>query len=140
MSKVAIGAMLVGAFALAMPACGGTASAKPRKGKVYKGKASWYGGHFHGRRTASGVPYNKRAMTAAHRFLPFGTIVRVTNLRNKRSVRVKINDRGPFIKGRIIDLSQRAARRLRMLRAGVVPVKVEIVKLPPPRKRKRRRR
>src|SRR5690606_13032527 len=98
---------------------------------VERGKASWYGGRFHGRRTASGERFDKHALTAAHRRLPFGTTVRVTNRRNGRSVTVRINDRGPFgRRGRIIDLSEAAARRLDMLRAGVVPVVVEVLDTP----------
>ncbi len=87
--------------------------------------ASYYGARHHGRKTASGEPFNQHALTAAHRTLPFGTRVRVTNLNNKKSVIVRINDRGPYAKGRIIDLSAQAARELNMIRAGVVPVRVE---------------
>jgi rare lipoprotein A len=91
------------------------------------GLATWYGRPFHGKRTASGRIYNMHRLTAAHRTLPFGTRVRVTNLRNQRQVTVRITDRGPFGKGRIIDLSRAAAQKLRMLRAGVVPVRLEIL-------------
>jgi rare lipoprotein A len=76
------------------------------------GKASWYGPGFHGRRTASGEKFNSHAHTAAHRSLPFGTLVRVTSQRSGRSVIVRINDRGPFIRGRIIDLSKASALAL----------------------------
>ncbi|MGL4397146.1 MAG: septal ring lytic transglycosylase RlpA family protein, partial [Hyphomicrobium sp.] len=76
------------------------------------GMASWYGGKFHGRKTANGERYNQWSMTAAHKTLPFGTRVRVTNARTGNSVVVRINDRGPFIKGRIIDLSKAAANQL----------------------------
>lgn len=89
------------------------------------GKASWYGADFHGRKTASGVPFDQHAMTAAHRTLPMGTRVRVTSLETGRAILVRINDRGPFIDGRIIDLSKRAAAELGMEEVGVVPVKVE---------------
>ncbi|MFG0584317.1 septal ring lytic transglycosylase RlpA family protein [Pseudomonas sp. zjy_9] len=89
------------------------------------GKASYYGQAHHGKRTASGERFDQRALTAAHRTLPFGTRVRVTNLNNERSVVVRINDRGPFVRGRIIDLSRAAAERLDMLRAGVVPVRLQ---------------
>ena len=92
------------------------------------GIASWYGSDFHGRKTSSGEIYNMYALTAAHKTLPFGTYVRVTNLNNKRSVKVKINDRGPFIKGRIIDLSYTAAKKIDMVESGTAKVKVEIVK------------
>ena len=90
-----------------------------------EGKASYYGAKHHGKRTASGERFNQHALTAAHRTLPFGTRVKVTNLNNDRSVVVRINDRGPHIRGRIIDLSREAADRLGMLRAGVVRVRVE---------------
>ena len=89
------------------------------------GTASWYGPGFQGRRTANGERFDQNALTAAHRTLPFGTRVRVTNLNNERSVVVRINDRGPFVRGRVIDVSRAAAVRLDMLRAGVVPVRVE---------------
>lgn len=89
------------------------------------GKASYYGDRHHGQQTASGERFDQRGLTAAHRTLPFGTRVRVINLDNGRSVVVRINDRGPFVRGRIIDLSRAAAERLDMLRAGVVPVRVE---------------
>ena len=94
------------------------------------GKASWYGGKFHGRKTASGVRFNKHSYTAAHKKLPFGTIIRVTNLRNGKDVYVRVNDRGPFIKGRILDLSLAAAEAIAFNGRGVVRVKVEIVSLP----------
>jgi rare lipoprotein A len=89
------------------------------------GKASWYGGRHHGGPTASGERFNKNAMTAAHRTFPFGTRVRVTNLKNGKTVVVRINDRGPYGPGRVIDLSEAAARELDMIEAGVVPVRVE---------------
>lgn len=76
------------------------------------GIASWYGGAFHGRRTASGERFNQNAMTAAHRTLPFGSRVRVVNLGNGKAVVVRVNDRGPFIRGRVIDLSAGAARAI----------------------------
>jgi len=91
------------------------------------GQASWYGGKHHGRPTASGEPFNQHALTAAHRSLPFGSRVQVTNLRNERRVVVRINDRGPFTRGRIIDLSRGAAQQLDMLRDGVVPVQLQLL-------------
>ena len=90
-----------------------------------EGKASYYGARHHGRKTASGERFDQHALTAAHRSLPFGSRVRVTNLGNGNSVVVRINDRGPYAKGRIIDLSHKAAERLGMLRDGVVVVRVE---------------
>jgi rare lipoprotein A len=94
------------------------------------GKASWYGGHHVGRRTASGEIFTRHLRTAAHKDLPLGTKVRVTNLQNRRSVVVRINDRGPYIDGRIIDLSERAARDLGMLRQGVAEVRLETISAP----------
>lgn len=93
--------------------------------KTLEGKASWYGSRFHGRKTASGEAFDQHDLTAAHRSLPFGTRVKVTNLKNGKSVVVRINDRGPYAKGRLIDLSQAAAKRLDMLRSGVAQVRVE---------------
>jgi len=95
---------------------------------VQEGKASYYAHKFHGRTTASGEIYDENKMTAAHKTLPFGTMVRVTNLGNGKMVAVKINDRGPFVEGRIIDLSFRAAGDLDMIAAGVVKVHVEVLR------------
>ncbi|MDL2314378.1 septal ring lytic transglycosylase RlpA family protein [Desulfovibrio sp. OttesenSCG-928-C14] len=92
---------------------------------VEEGLASWYGQDFHGKQTANGERYNMHDLTAAHKILPFGTIVRVTNLDNGRSVDMRINDRGPFIDGRIIDLSYAGAQRLDMLSQGTVKVRVK---------------
>ncbi|MBX3598357.1 MAG: septal ring lytic transglycosylase RlpA family protein [Rhizobiaceae bacterium] len=86
------------------------------------GKASWYGPGFHGRSTANGERFNQSGMTAAHKHLPFGTKLRVTNKRNGKSVVVRINDRGPFIRGRVLDLSKGAAKQIGMLRSGSAPV------------------
>ena len=96
-------------------------------GQVQTRKASFYADKFEGRPTASGEKYKHARLTAAHRTLPFGTLVRVTNLSNNRSVEVKINDRGPFVKGRIIDLSKAAAKQLGFLNAGLAEVKLEVV-------------
>ncbi|MGB3509978.1 MAG: septal ring lytic transglycosylase RlpA family protein [Microcoleaceae cyanobacterium] len=93
----------------------------------FQGGASWYGPGFHGNLSASGERFNQYAMTAAHKTLPFGTKVRVTNLNNGRSAVVRINDRGPFIRGRVIDVSAAAARVLGMINSGVAPVKVEVI-------------
>lgn len=92
-----------------------------------QGKASWYGPGFAGKPTASGVPFRPSRRTAAHRTLPFGTVVRVTRTDTGEHVRVVINDRGPYAKGRVIDLSKKAAKKLDMLDAGVAPVKIEVV-------------
>ena len=89
------------------------------------GLASWYGPRFHGKLTASGEVFNQERFTAAHRTLPWGSRVKVTNLANGKSVEVRINDRGPFAKGRIIDVSRAAARALGMLQAGIAKVRIE---------------
>jgi rare lipoprotein A len=91
------------------------------------GIASWYGAEYHGLTTASGEIFDRNAMTAAHKSLDFGTWVEVTNLENGRKVRVKINDRGPFVAGRIIDLSERAADELGMRTKGLAQVSLKIV-------------
>jgi len=94
------------------------------------GVGSWYGANFHGKKTASGKRFNMHNYTAAHRSLPLGTQVRVVNLKNGRGVIVKINDRGPYIKGRIIDLSYAAAKSIGMVRSGIARVKVEVISVP----------
>lgn len=91
------------------------------------GEASWYGGKFHGRTTASGEPFDMDQLTAAHRSLPFGSRVRVTNQATKDSVVVRINDRGPYAGNRVIDLSRAAARAVRLIGPGVAPVKLEVL-------------
>ena len=96
--------------------------------KVQHGKASYYANRFHGRKTASGERYNMNAMTCAHRTLPFGTRLKVTNKSNGRSVVLKVNDRGPYSKGRIIDVSLAAAKKLRMIKRGTASVKIEVLK------------
>jgi len=94
-------------------------------GFVEYGKASWYGKEFHGRPTSSGEIYNMYGRTAAHKLLPLDTVVKVTNLTNQKTIVLPVNDRGPFVKGRVIDLSYGAARDLEMIGPGVVEVKVE---------------
>jgi rare lipoprotein A len=94
------------------------------------GIASWYGPGFHGQATASGVIYNQNQLTAAHQTLPLGTRVMVTNLSNGRAIEVSINDRGPFAKGRIIDLSHAAAESIDMIGPGTAPVRVEVIETP----------
>ncbi len=119
---------------------GGTPGAKPYTvlGKTYyplksahgfieEGVASWYGPNFHGKTTANGEIYNQFAMTAAHKILPLGTQVRVTRLDNGRSIIVRVNDRGPFVDDRIIDLSRAAATRLGMMGAGTARVRVQSI-------------
>ncbi len=107
-------------------------SNKPGKfyeGQVLEGFSSYYGKKFNGRKTASGEIFDMYKLSAAHRFLPFGTVVEVVNTENGRSVRLKINDRGPFVGDRILDLSYAAARKLDMIGSGVTYVKVRIIQL-----------
>lgn len=114
------GLMALAVLALALPF--GAAQAGVQEGVV-----SWYGDRFHGRPTASGELFDAAAMTMAHPTLPFGTKVRVTNLRNGRSVEVRVNDRGPFVGTRIADLSHAAAVTLGMMRRGLARVRIEIL-------------
>ena len=99
-------------------------------GKPETGVASWYGPGFHGRRTSNGEVYDQHRMTAAHRTLPFDTRVMVTNLDNNRSVEVRINDRGPFARRRVIDLSRSAAAAVGMIGPGTAPVRLDVVARP----------
>lgn len=99
---------------------------------VETGIASWYGAPYHNRRGSNGEVYDMNAMTAAHRTLPLGSIVRVTNLDSEKSAEVRITDRGPFIEGRIIDLSQAAAKQIGLVRKGTGRVRVEVLKTPHP--------
>ncbi len=96
-------------------------------GDIFHGNASWYGPDFHGKSTSNGETYNMYDMTAAHKTLPMNTIVKVTNKNNGKSTVVRINDRGPFVETRIIDLSNTAARNIDMIGVGTAPVKVEIL-------------
>ncbi len=129
---------VVGAALILIAGCATTASigrptpptASPRLGSEESGLASWYGRAHHGRRTASDEVFDMHALTAAHRTLPFGTRVRVTHAETGRAVEVRINDRGPWKDGRVIDLSYEAARRLGAVAAGVVPVTVRVIGLP----------
>jgi rare lipoprotein A len=107
---------------------------QPGKHWVETGVASWYGYPYHGRQTASGEVYDMEKLTAAHRSLPFGTDVKVINLDNGRKTEVKVTDRGPFVEGRIIDLSRHAARDIDMIRPGTARVRLEAdVPLEPPK-------
>jgi rare lipoprotein A len=116
----------------------GIASSRfPKKGKIVsppatpgyteEGSASWYGEPFHGRRASNGEIYDMYKLTAAHRTLPFETILRVTNLNNGKSTTVRITDRGPFVGNRIIDLSKAAAQEIESIGSGVVPVRIEVL-------------
>lgn len=110
-------------------ACGGSLR-NARMGDTQAGDACWYGRAQHGGPTASGERFNMYELTAAHRSLRMGSLVRVENLRNHQSVVVRINDRGPFTRGRIIDLSYAAAQRISMVREGVVPVRLLVMRVP----------
>lgn len=129
---MASSAWLIGATLIGTPARGqqnAEPSAAPAsRGDGLSGLAGFYHDAFHGQRTASGQPYNAGAMTAAHPTLPFGTKVKVTHVKNKRSVVVHINDRGPMQAGRVIDLSRAAAAQLHMVREGLSEVRLEVVK------------
>ena len=96
-------------------------------GYTEEGNASWYGNPFHGRRASNGEVYDMYKLTAAHRTLPFETMVRVTNLNNGKTTTVRITDRGPFVDNRIIDLSQAAAREIESIGPGIVPVRIEVL-------------
>jgi rare lipoprotein A len=130
------GFVLLALAAMFVAGCGHRAArvntplAPARIGSTETGVASWYGVPYDGRRAASGEVYDMRQLTAAHRRLPFQTWVEVTNLSNGKQVDVRINDRGPFVKGRIVDLSQAAARDIDMLRAGTARVRLKVI--PPP--------
>jgi rare lipoprotein A len=130
---------------LALAACGGShktaripipnpppASPAAHAGDTETGVASWYGIPYHGQRAASGEIYDMEKLTAAHRTLPFQTVVEVTNLDNGKRVTVRINDRGPFVKGRILDLSHAAAKQIDMLGPGTARVRLKVVQPPRP--------
>lgn len=125
-SKAARAVLIAGAlgFSLALPA---QANDKVEALQTITGSASWYGGKFHGRTTANGERYDMNELTAAHKTLPFGTKVRVTNERNGKAVVVRINDRGPFVGKRVIDLSRGAAQAVGMINQGVARVKLEVL-------------
>jgi rare lipoprotein A len=106
----------------------------PAAAGVERGKLAWYGSKFAGRKTASGQRYDPNALTMAHKTLPFGTRVKVTNLANQRSVELKVNDRGPTQADRIGDVSYAAARRLGMVRAGVIDAEVTVLAAPAAKK------
>lgn len=122
-------AALLAGILVVLPGCaGGGGEISSTAGSVQEGGASYYAHKFHGRQTASGEIYDENDMTAAHKTLAFGTTVRVTNLSNGKDVVVRINDRGPFVKGRIIDLSYKAAGKLDMISAGVIKARVEVLR------------
>lgn len=100
------------------------------KNNTQNGYASWYGGKFIGRKTASGEVFSANKLTAAHKTLPLGTIIKVTNIKTKSVVTVKVNDRGPFKPNRIVDLSPSAARKIGVHKVGVMPIKLEVISTP----------
>lgn len=105
-----------------------TSPQTPASGQhIGSGKASYYGGQHHNKQTANGERFDQRALTAAHRSLPFGSTIKVTNPRNGKSVIVRINDRGPFVRGRIIDLSKAAFEKIASTQAGVIQVRLDRV-------------
>ena len=110
-------------LALLLSACGTSKSTFTQSGQ-----GSYYADKFAGRPTASGTPYRPGKLTAAHNTLPFGTKIRVTNTRTGRSVKVVVNDRGPHVKGRIVDVSKKAARKIGLTQAGVAPVQLKVVR------------
>ncbi len=116
---------LLGACALLSLLAGCASHDIDPRGYDQTGNASYYGARHHGKRTASGEPFDQHGLTAAHRQLPFGTRVLVTNLSNNQSVVVRINDRGPHTRGRLIDLSRQAAEQLGMLSSGTAKVRVQ---------------
>src|SRR5215470_15682623 len=120
----------VGLVVLLAQACSLFRSTPPVVGGRQEGIASWYGPGFHGRRTANGEIYDQYELTAAHQTLPLGTRVMVTSLANGRSVEVRINDRGPFVGGRVIDLSYAAASVIDMIGPGTAMVRVEVLDAP----------
>jgi len=113
--------------AAAHPKHAKTPQAPAPVGYTEEGNASWYGNPFHGRRASNGEVYDMYKLTAAHRTLPFETMVRVTNLNNGKTTTVRITDRGPFVDNRIIDLSQAAAREIESIGPGIVPVRIEVL-------------
>jgi rare lipoprotein A len=133
-------AMLTGCGAGAESTAAGRGAEAPKSvGNEEHGGASYYADRFQGKPTASGEPYDRAALTAAHKTLPFGAIVKVIRISDGRSVEVRINDRGPHTKGRIIDLSRQAAEELGIIRAGVAEVRLVVVSMPPEKKKKKKK-
>ena len=125
-------AWLAAAALVLLAGCHSAERGRVRIGWTERGQASWYGNPFHGQRTASGERYDMYMMTAAHRELPLNTIVEVRNLDNDRRVQVRVNDRGPFVKGRILDLSYAAARELDMVRMGTAEIELRVIEMGDP--------
>jgi rare lipoprotein A len=136
MTKRIFSFFMTAALAALLASCAPTRTPTPGdpaswRGYKQEGKASYYANHYQGKTMANGEPYRKGKLIAAHKEMPFGTKVKVTNLDTGRSVKVVITDRGPFVRGRVIDLSRKAARRVGMIDAGVVPVQVKVIRTAP---------
>lgn len=130
--RLAVSQAVLVAVCGGLVACASPRAPEPAKPRVVeRGVASWYGSKFHGRLTANGEVYDMHQLTAAHKELPFGTVVEVRNLDNGRSVQVRINDRGPFIRGRVIDVSYAAAQRIGLVGSGLAQVELAIVPAAP---------
>jgi rare lipoprotein A len=127
-SRFKINSLAASILVIVCTACGGSKSAFTQSGQ-----GSYYADKFAGRPTASGTPYRPGKLTAAHNTLPFGTKIKVTNTKTGRSVKVTVNDRGPHVKGRIVDLSKKAAKKIGLVDAGVAPVQLKVVKAVPAR-------
>jgi rare lipoprotein A len=125
-SKRTLKHLTISLCSLVISACGSSKSTFTQSGQ-----GSYYADKFDGRRTASGATYRPGQLTAAHNTLPFGTKLKVTNTRNGHSVKVVVNDRGPHAKGRIVDVSKRAARKLDLLDAGVAPMQIKVLRMGP---------
>lgn len=110
-----------------LASCAGSRPAFGERGYTEEGKASYYSRKLQGHKMANGKPYRHGKLTVAHKTLPLGTRIKVTNLQNNKSVKLKVTDRGPFVRGRIVDLSGKAARRLNAIQAGVVPVRIKVI-------------
>jgi rare lipoprotein A len=120
---------LAALLTVTLGACTRQRSPDPLPGGLQEGIASWYGEPFHGRQTANGETYDMHGISAAHRTLPLGTVVEVTNLDNGRKLKVRINDRGPFVGKRILDLSLGAAKSLDMVQAGLAPIRLRVLRI-----------
>jgi rare lipoprotein A len=133
--QMAVALLVLAAFAVGLAPTSAFGPKRYHEGETEKGDASWYGADFQGKATADGETFDKNQMTAAHRHLPFNSIVRVTNLNNGISIEVRINDRGPYEDGRIIDVSEAAADILQMKKSGIIPVEIEVIELGSPGRR-----
>ncbi|MBC5775703.1 septal ring lytic transglycosylase RlpA family protein [Pontibacter sp. KCTC 32443] len=115
-------------ISLSLFSCAGSKADFGERGYTEQGKASYYSRKLQGRKMANGEPYRRHKLTAAHKTLPMGTKVKITNTATNKSVKVKITDRGPFVRGRIVDLSESAAKRVGLIQAGVAPVTMKVIR------------